>query len=161
VPAWGREKLVDQLEQHVRKGKSFVLVGPAGSGKSHVLHNLARRLRDASPPWLMLQTSTSEVMTDTKYIGEWETKLKNVVVRCLGDKRVVLYFTDINFVVTQGATMQRDANFASYLQPHLERGELVMAGETTHREMQLGLLRLPGFARLLAPFQVEPPTDEE
>ncbi len=161
VPAWGQEKLVDQLEQHVRNRKSFVLVGPAGSGKSHVLHNLARRLRDASPPWLLLQTSTSEVMTDTKYIGEWETKLKNVVTHCLGDKRVVLYFTDINYVVTQGATVQRDASFASYLQPHLERGELVMAGETTHREMQLGLLRLPGFARMFTQFQVEPPTDED
>lgn len=152
VPAWGQEHLVDQLVKHVGRGRSFVVVGPPGCGKSHVLHNVARRLREASPPWLVLETSTSEVMTDTKYIGEWETKLKNVVSRCLGDKRVVLLFTDINSVVTQGATVQRDANFASYLQPHIERGELVVAGETTAREMQLGLLRLPGFARLVAPF---------
>src|SRR5262245_6274870 len=86
-PAWGLERMLDQLVRHVLDAprKSFVLSGPPGTGKSHLLANLAVRLRAAHPRWLVVETSTSEVMTDTKYIGEWETKLKNVVSCCLGE----------------------------------------------------------------------------
>src|SRR5262249_494490 len=68
-----RDAILDTLVATLqREGpKAIVLVGEPGAGKSHLIRALARRLEG----WIVLETSTSEVMVGTKYIAQRQTPL--------------------------------------------------------------------------------------
>jgi ATP-dependent Clp protease ATP-binding subunit ClpC len=142
-PAHEREALLDDLVARVQKpgGRSFILVGDAGVGKTHLLHALAGRLAALDPPWLTLETSTAEVMVGTKYIGEWETRLGELIQKCRAPRRVLLSVTNVPELVGAGTTSKNDAGFMSMLGPYLRRGDLVIAGEATAHAVQRGLER--------------------
>src|SRR5262249_54034929 len=109
----------------------------------------------------VLETSTAEVMTGTRYIGEWETKVKDLVARTVAPRRVVVYFTDINNVPRAGTHSQNPhAGFATYLAPYVGRGEGVLCGEAPAKALSLGLAELPGFAHLFTQIQVDAASEE-
>jgi ATP-dependent Clp protease ATP-binding subunit ClpC len=159
--AFEREALLDELAaQLARDGnKSFVLVGEPGAGKTQLIHELARRADTLAPPWTVLETSTSEIMVGTKYIGEWETKVRDLVGKIRTPRHVLLYVTDINNIATAGKTSNRDSNFMSLLGSYLRRGEVTIAGESTARALQLGLEQEGAARRLFQQIKVLP-TDE-
>ena len=140
---FGREAILGSIEEIIDRpaGRSFVLAGERGVGKTNLVHALARRLAARPKPWLVLETSTAEVMVGTKYIGEWETRLADLVNKTRAPRRVILYFTNVNDVPTAGTTSTNRANFLSMLAPYIRRGELVVAGEGTPAELARGLER--------------------
>jgi ATP-dependent Clp protease ATP-binding subunit ClpA len=96
-------------------------------------------------------------MVGTKYIGEWETRLADLVARTRAPRRVVLYFTNINDVPTAGTTSSNKQNFLSLLAPYIRRGELVVAGEATPAELARGLDRTAkGLFQIVKVPEVEP-----
>jgi ATP-dependent Clp protease ATP-binding subunit ClpC len=151
-----RDDVVDKmLEQLARAGnRSFVLVGESGVGKTQLVYELARR---AAPMWTLLETSTSEVMVGTKYIGEWETKLRDLVGKTKSPRRVLLYLTNINNLGNAGRTSNNEGNFASLMGSYIRRGEVTVIGETTPKGLQVGLEKDGALKRLFHYIQVGEP----
>ncbi len=141
--------------------KSVLLVGPAGSGKTAVVHEFARRLHERRPELLVLETNTSELMTGTRYLGEWETKLKEMTDAIRAHGHVILYVTNPNELVGAGAHSKSNESFADFFKPYLQRGEVRVLGETTEESLKGGLTRDPGLLRLFEQVRLEPMNDIE
>nr|BCX01760.1 MAG: hypothetical protein KatS3mg041_1806 [Bacteroidota bacterium] len=163
-----REGVLEELYALLQRpdNSSFVLVGEPGVGKTAVIYELARRLkRGHCPPALtgyrIFETTTQNLMAGTKYIGEWETKLVNLTreMREAGD--VILYIRDLPNIVGAGTTSTSSANFASYLAPLIERGEITVIGEATADMLKHMFRQAPYLERVFTQVRLEEPRAEE
>lgn len=155
----GREREVDALLARLGRdgSKSVVLVGPAGAGKTAIVHELARRLA-AEPvlvPTAVLEATTGEVISGTRFLGEWQTRLKELTDAVRAPHRAVWYVPDVNRLVDAGTTAHSDESFAAMLGPAVERGDVVIIGESTPDAFRRGLDRHPNFGRLFQRLAVD------
>lgn len=123
----------------------LLLVGPSGSGKTTLLERLFEEL--AEEGYEVLKTTTTELLADTKYIGEWQTRLRDLV-GSLQRRRAIVYFSDINNLPFSGVYEGSTANFASYLKPFMEEAKITVVGESSPEALVQGLQRVPSFLRL-------------
>ena len=140
--------------------RAVVLIGESGVGKSAMVHELAHRLKDEEPPWCIVQMSPSEFLTGTKYLGEWQTQLSNLINGISSPKKVILYVPAVHELATVGKSSSSDDNVASAIAPYLERGEVTLLGESTEKQLQEGFAANPAMRRLLRPVRIEPASDE-
>ncbi len=160
--AWNSEDPVSVLFEKLTgdPSQSVVLLGESGSGKTAIINELAFELAQADPPWCLVQVPPSGFLQDTRYLGEWETRLTNLIKACSAPKRVILYVPSIHELNTVGRSSSSDNNVASALTPFLERGEIRILGETTERQLQEDFVANPTFKRLLSPMTLLPADDE-
>jgi ATP-dependent Clp protease ATP-binding subunit ClpC len=139
--AFERSKEVDNLARILAKqgGRSIILLGESGVGKTAIIHELARRLSTDDPMTTVLETSTPELMVGTKYIGEWETKLRGLVEQIRAPRRVYLYLTNINDLPGAGTTSSNKQNFSTLLAPYMRRGDVTIIGESTAEALRRGI----------------------
>ena len=90
---------------------STLVVGPSGIGKTSMIHELARRLAfRGSGAWMMLETSTSVLMSGTVYSGEWQTRFHDIWPREEGGRPVLMEeYTYLDLKLNVGLT---DADFS-------------------------------------------------
>lgn len=162
--AYGRDDVVGQLVEHFtdeESTRSIMLVGEAGVGKTAIIQEFAQRLIDADETWKILETNTSELISGTRYLGDWETKLKEMAEAIMKHDKVILYLTNPNDLLGAGAHSKSDENFADFFKPYLHRGQLRMIAECTEENLRNGLSRDPGFLRLFRQVKVREMSDEE
>lgn len=162
--AFGRERELKLIRDRLaRPGpRSLVLVGRSGAGKTALIHELARHL--AHEPGLVattvLEATTGDVLSGTRFLGEWQTRLKELLGALRAPHRAIWYVPDVNRLIDAGTTVHSDESFASMLAPAVERGELVIIGESTPEAFRRGLDRHPAFARLFLKLAIEEPERE-
>jgi ATP-dependent Clp protease ATP-binding subunit ClpC len=149
--AYLRDDSVSMLVEHFTdpaSTKSVLLIGDAGSGKTAIIHEMALKLMEREDEdWQILETNTSELISGTRYLGDWETKLKEMTEAILKHDRVILYITNPDDLLGAGAHSKSDENFADFFKPYLQRGQLRMIAECTEEHIKGGLSRDPGFLR--------------
>jgi len=158
--AFMREDTVSLLLDHFTDAethRSLLLVGPSGSGKTAIIHEFARRLFQINPAVVVLETNTSELMTGTRYLGDWETKLKEMVETLTAHGKVILYVTNPNDLLGAGAHSKSNESFADFFKPYLQRGDVRMVAETTQDGLKGGLNRDPGLLRLFKKVRISLP----
>jgi ATP-dependent Clp protease ATP-binding subunit ClpC len=129
--------------------RAAVLIGESGCGKTAVVHELAHRLlHDPSGPRHILRVSPAEFLVGTRYIGEWETKVHNLVQAVKQPRRVILFVPNLEELSEVGTTSKSDHNVATALAPHIERGDIVILGETTPERFRTGLGSIGSLRRL-------------
>ncbi|MGE0712014.1 MAG: AAA family ATPase [Planctomycetota bacterium] len=159
--ALGREQEVQSiLDRLERQGsRSVVLVGPSGVGKTAIIHEVARRLGDAKVlvPIQVLEATSGEVLSGTRYLGEWQTRVKELQDALRAPRRVIWHVPDVNRLVEAGTSEHSQESFATMLAPAVERGELIILGESTPEAFRRGIDRFPVFRKLFWRLSVEPP----
>ncbi len=145
-----RESEVNHLCRLLQEkpSRSFILVGPSGCGKTSIVHELVKRLGTGDNPFHFLATSTSMMLTGTKYLGEWETRVHNLIEIARKASQLVIFFSDIVHLKTIGTAVKSDENVGSFLEPFLERREITVIGECTEEEFHQGFDRHPSFRNL-------------
>lgn len=139
--------LIDLLGR--RRRRSIALIGRAGAGKTALVNELVYALaRPENGGWQVLRVSPADLMSGTKYLGEWETKLKELVAAIKRPRRVLLYVTSLGDLSSAGRTIHSDFNIAAALAPHLDDGSVVLLGESSPEEFERGLGREASLARL-------------
>lgn len=164
IPTFFRDNEVALLERHVSlaRNNSFLLLGPSGCGKTAILHELATRLGSrASEPWLILETSTSTLMAGTQYIGEWQTRVRDMAQLARRCDRVAVYFTDVFNMMGAGRHSKSDENMASYLATYVDGGDVVLIGECTPDTYRQGVDRHPWFKKLFTVFRIDEPSEKD
>ncbi|HET7542088.1 MAG TPA: AAA family ATPase [Polyangiaceae bacterium] len=146
--------MLARLEE--RGAKSIVVTGPVGVGKTTLLRALFRRLALAG--YTVLETSTGQLISGMKYIGEWQQRITTLIREARTDRKVVVYFQDLNQVTTVGATETSTDTFATYLRAPVERGELSLLGEGTAAALAVGLDADPSFRRSFLEARMIEPT---
>ncbi|MCB9743756.1 MAG: AAA family ATPase [Alphaproteobacteria bacterium] len=139
---------IDQLD----RGRSVLLVGPVGVGKTAVVHGVARALaaRDMGE---LVELSTTTIMAGTRYLGEWQSKITQIAKEAL-DTGTVLYVPDVRSLPHTGRTVQSDGNLLDALRPYLAQG-LVLLGEVSPEGFR-AMGRHAGFVELFHKLSVHP-----
>jgi ATP-dependent Clp protease ATP-binding subunit ClpC len=142
--------------------RAAVLIGETGTGKTAIVHELIHRLRaDPAGPWHVLRLSPPEWLADTRYTGEWETRVRNIVAACRPPRRVLVYVPNLEELVWMGAWSKSEANVASALAPYIERGEVTILGESTAEGYRKGLGSRGPLRRLFTVIEVPEATPKE
>ncbi|HLM74604.1 MAG TPA: AAA family ATPase, partial [Polyangiaceae bacterium] len=145
----------DQLD----RDRSVLLVGPAGVGKTAVLHGVAKAMAAREVRDHLYEVSTALLLAGTRYIGEWQTKVLRVATAA-SELGAVLYITDLWNLPQVGRTSTNDNNMLDALRPFLESGRLTLAAEVTPETLRL-MQRVPGFMRLFHPIEIHPLAPEK
>ncbi len=151
------ESVLQRLEQ--RGNRSLILVGPSGSGKTALIQEVVHRLNGAANrhPTVVLETSTGLMMAETKYIGEWQTRVRGVVELARRPTRAILYFTDIYDLLGAGTHEKSYESVGTFLRPYVEKGDIAIVGECTSEQYRRGLERHPAFKKLFLVLQIQEP----
>jgi ATP-dependent Clp protease ATP-binding subunit ClpC len=142
--------------------RAAVVVGEAGVGKTAVIYEVVHRLRQyPGGPWYVLRISPAEFLAGTVYLGEWETKVRNLVQAVRQPRRALLYVPNLEELAMMGMTSKSDANVATALAPHIERGEVVILGESNLESFRKGLGAVRSLRRLFHAVQLPPAEPED
>jgi ATP-dependent Clp protease ATP-binding subunit ClpA len=141
--------------------RSMALIGPAGVGKSALMNEVVHRLiKPENGGWHVLRMSPTDFMVGTKYLGEWETKLRNLIDAIRKPRKVVLYIPNLSDLSAVGTWERSDSSVATALAPYVEDGSVVVIGESTPEVFERGLGKIPSLRRLLERVLVAEPSAE-
>lgn len=127
------ERLVTILSR--RSKNNPVLIGEPGVGKTAIVEGLAQRIAAEDVPEHLLdkriiQLDLAGMIAGTKYRGEFEERLKKVLVELQEQKNIIVFIDELHLLVGAGAA-EGALDAANMLKPALARGEVRLIGATT------------------------------
>ncbi len=165
-PVIGREQEVRRVIQILsrRTKNNPALIGEPGVGKTAVAEALAQQIANGSVPddlrrKRLLAVDLSSMVAGTKYRGEFEERVKNVLneVRRAGD--IILFLDELHTIVGAGSA-EGAIDAANILKPALGRGEIQVIGATTLAEYRKYIEKDAALERRFQPVTVREPTPE-
>ena len=166
-PVIGRENEIQRIIQIlIRRTKNNpILIGEPGVGKSAVAEGLAQRIVQGNVPEMLggkrlLSLDIGSMIAGTKFRGEFEERLKNVMDELHKAGNILLFIDEIHTIVGTGAS-EGSLDAANILKPALSRGEIQCIGATTLDEYRKYFEKDAALERRFQPVTVGEPTPEE
>ena len=166
-PVIGRENETNRVICILsRKRKNNpILIGEAGVGKTAIVEGLARRIVAKQVPEPLrnsrvLSLDMASVVAGTKYRGEFEERLKQLVNEIRKSKNIIVFIDEIHTIIGAGAA-EGAIDAANILKPALARGELQCIGATTMNEYRMHVEKDAALVRRFQSVIVKEPTVEE
>ena len=140
-PLIGRKAEMERLVQVLcrRRKNNPLLVGEAGVGKTALAEGLAWQIvRGLVPEALASGTvymlDMGALLAGTKYRGDFEARIKNVVKALDETEGAILFIDEIHTVIGAGSTSGGTMDASNLLKPALAKGRLRCIGATTYDE---------------------------
>ena len=160
-PIYGREKEINELiETLSRKNKNNpILIGEAGVGKTALVEELAYRINNKKVPINLfnkqiISINMSELLSGTKYRGEFEEKLNNLIKEIESNDNYILFIDEIHTIVKAGAA-EGAIDASNILKPYLARNKIKCIGSTTIQEYNDYFLKDKALNRRFYPLEVK------
>ena len=165
-PVIGRDEEINSLVKVLgrRRKNNPVLVGEAGVGKTAVAEGLAILMQSMDCPEFLLDhviraLDLGSVLAGTKYRGEFEERMKNIIEEVNQHGKTLLVIDEIHTLVGAGAA-EGAVDAANLLKPSLARGTLRVIGATTIDEYRRYIEKDPALERRFHSIVVEEPSVE-
>ena len=127
-PLIGRQMEVDRTIQILcRRSKNNPLyVGDPGVGKTAIAEGLAKRIVEGDVPEVLLNVviyalDMGALLAGTRYRGDFEERLKNVMKELEAQEHAVLFIDEIHTVIGAGATSGGAMDASNILKPALQK----------------------------------------
>lgn len=166
-PIIGREKEIKRVIQVLsrRTKNNPVLIGEPGVGKTAIAEGLALKIFKGDVPQIMadkkiMTLDVSALIAGSKYRGDFEERLKNVVKEAENNKNIILFIDEMHVIIGAGAA-EGAMDASNILKPMLTRGVIQIIGATTISEYRKHIEKDPAFERRLMPITVEEPNVED
>ncbi|HBL83784.1 MAG: hypothetical protein A2Y17_08415 [Clostridiales bacterium GWF2_38_85] len=166
-PVIGRNNEEERIIQILlrRTKNNPCLIGEAGVGKTAVVEAVAQRIAEGRvPPSLMnkrlVSLDISVVVAGTKYRGEFEERMKNIISEVKADGEVILFVDEVHTLVGAGAA-EGAVDASNILKPALARGEIQLIGATTLTEYKKSIERDGALERRFQSVMINEPTESE
>jgi len=164
-PVIGREDEIRRIVQILsrRTKNNPILIGEAGVGKTAIAEGLAIRIIQGDAPESLkgkelLSLDLGLLVAGTKYRGEFEDRLKNIMKEIeKSNGKVILFIDEIHTIVGAGAS-EGSMDASNMIKPALARGELRAIGATTLKEYQKYIEKDPALTRRFQPVMVNEPS---
>ena len=163
-PIIGRNPEIKRVMQTItrRTKNNPVIIGEAGVGKTAIVEALAQRIISGNVPSSLkgkklLALDIGSLIAGSKFRGEFEERLKNVIDEVKQSKgEVILFIDEIHAVVGAGAA-EGAIDASNLMKPALARGELQCIGATTLNEYRKYIEKDTALERRFQPIYLEEP----
>jgi len=144
-PVIGREfEIETTIEILSRRTKNNpILIGDPGVGKTAIVEGLAQKIQNREVPKLlqdkrMVELNINSLVAGSKYRGEFEERIKQVLDEILPQKNnLILFIDELHVIIKAGGTGEEGGlDVSQIIKPYLSRGELHLIGATTLNEYQ-------------------------
>lgn len=166
-PVIGREKEIQRVIQILsrRTKNNPCLIGEPGVGKTAVTEGLAQMIASGAVPETIkgkrvVIMDLSGMVAGSKYRGEFEERIKNVLKEVSEAGNVLLFIDEIHTIIGAGGA-EGALDASNIMKPSLARGEIQLIGATTIDEYRKYIEKDPALERRFQPVTVEEPTEEE
>ena len=166
-PLVGREAELERVIEILsrRTKNNPLLIGEPGVGKTAIVEGLAQRIVSGEvPPSLenkrILSLDLSLIVAGTKYRGQFEERLKNILRELQENPQCMIFVDEIHTLVGAG-NAEGTLDAANILKPALSRGEIQCLGATTPREFRKSIEKDRALERRFQTVKVAPPNEAE
>ena len=167
-PLIGRGPEVDRTVQILcRRSKNNPLyVGDPGVGKTAIAEGLARKIVEKQVPDVLLPAviyslDMGALLAGTRYRGDFEERLKQVVTELEKLPHAILFIDEIHTVIGAGATSGGAMDASNLLKPALSGGLIRCIGSTTYKEFRNHFEKDRALLRRFQKIDVNEPTVED
>ncbi len=148
-----------------RRKNNPCLIGESGVGKTAVVESLAHRIVTGNVPGTLkgktiLQLDIALVIAGTKFRGEFEERLKNIITELKSQPDIILFIDELHTIVGTGA-IGGAMDAANILKPPLSSGEIQALGATTLKEYRKYIEADPALERRFQPVMIDEPDSQQ
>lgn len=166
-PVIGRENEIQRVVQILsrRTKNNPCLIGEPGVGKTAIVEGLAARIVSGDIPdsvrdKRLVSLDLSGVVAGSKYRGEFEERIKNIISEVTAAGNVLLFIDEIHTLIGAGGA-EGAIDASNILKPSLARGELQLIGATTVEEYRKYIEKDAALERRFQPVNVEEPSEAQ
>ena len=167
-PVIGRDDEISRIIQILsrRTKNNPILIGEAGVGKTAIVEGLAIRMSLGDVPESLkdkelVSLDLGALVAGTKYRGEFEERLKNIIKEIeRAEGKIIVFIDEIHTIVGAGSA-EGSLDASNMLKPALSRGEFRSIGATTLKEYQKHIEKDPALTRRFQPVYVNEPLLED
>ncbi len=167
-PVIGRDLEINRVIQILarRTKNNPVLIGEAGVGKTAIAEGLAARMASGDVPESLkgkelLSLDLGLMIAGTKYRGEFEERMKNVMKEIeRAEGKAILFVDELHTLVGAGGA-EGSLDASNMLKPALSRGEIRIIGATTLKEYQKYIEKDAALTRRFQSVFVQEPSIED
>ncbi|MFT4001889.1 MAG: ATP-dependent Clp protease ATP-binding subunit ClpA [Rhizobium sp.] len=167
-PLIGRNSEVNRTIQVLcRRSKNNPLyVGDPGVGKTAIAEGLAKRIVEGKVPEALADATIfsldmGTLLAGTRYRGDFEERLKQVVKELEEYPGAVLFIDEIHTVIGAGATSGGAMDASNLLKPALSSGAIRCIGSTTYKEYRQFFEKDRALVRRFQKIDVNEPSIED
>lgn len=164
-PVIGREFELDEIAQILaRRTKSNVLlVGEPGVGKTAIAEGLALKIVNDEVPaylkgWKMFNLDIGSLLAGSKFRGEFEEKLKDVIEALTVKGKCILFIDEAHQMRGAGSGGHSEVDFSNMIKPALAKGKLKVIASTTWEEFSTSFEKDRALMRRFNRLTVDEPT---
>lgn len=166
-PVIGRKKEIARVIQILsrRTKNNPCLTGEPGVGKTAIVEGLAQLIALGKVPDTMkdkkiFALDMGTLVAGTKYRGEFEERIKNVIREASNSGNVLLFIDELHTIIGAGGA-EGSLDAANILKPALSRGSLRVIGATTTGEYRRYIEKDAALERRFQPIMVKEPDEAE
>ena len=149
-----------------RQKNNPLFVGDPGVGKTAIAEGLAKRIVEKNVPEIILDAviyslDMGALLAGTRYRGDFEERLKDVLKELLKEKKAILFIDEIHTVIGAGATSGGSMDASNLLKPSLGNGSLRCIGSTTYKEFKNYFEKDRALVRRFQKIDIKEPSKDE
>lgn len=157
------KEITNIMEVLLRKNKNNpLLIGHAGVGKTALVKELARRIKVRDVPVELkdkkiISVQVSTLISGTKYRGEFEARVNDLIKECIKNKNIILFIDEIHTIMKTGSS-EGAIDAGNILKPYLCSGDIKIIGATTISEYNEYIKKDQALLRRFTPIMVNEPS---
>lgn len=166
-PIIGRDKEIYRICQILarRKKNNPIILGDPGVGKTAIVEAIAQRIVSKKVARVLfnkrvVSINMANIVAGTKYRGEFEERMKNIVDELKQASDVIVFIDEIHTIVGAGG-VSGALDASNILKPALARGQVQCIGATTLDEYRENIEDDGALTRRFQEIFIDPPTIEE
>ena len=166
-PVIGRAVELEEIAQVLaRRSKSNVLmIGDPGVGKTAIAEGLAHKIFNGDVPEYLLPYTVynleiGSLLAGSKYRGEFEEKLKDVLSALNTKGNTILFIDEAHQMQGAGAGGSSSVDFANMLKPALAKGNIKVIASTTYEEYTQSFEKDRALMRRFYKLNIDEPTPQ-